>query len=117
MKDSQAGRLSTLVVATLPVAFAGTVTWFGLYTFVNGYLVKGLGYSNEQWTEATLWFTGGMIVWQLLCTGIAARIGRRWTVTLSLLAGALFYLGLAITGDGWAIRALMTLAGTSPRAA
>jgi MFS family permease len=104
-------RLLTLLLATLPVSFAGIATWFGLYTFVNGYLIKGLGYSNEQWTETTLWFIGSMIVWQLLCTEIAARIGRRNTVTISLVAGALFYLGVAATDNGWVIRALMALAG------
>ena len=44
-------RLLSLLLATLPVSFAGIATWFGLYTFVNGYLVRGLGYTNEQWTE------------------------------------------------------------------
>lgn len=104
-------RQLTLILATLPVSFAGIATWFGLYTFVNGYLVKGLGYTNEQWTEVTLWFIGTMIVWQLLCTEIAARIGRRHTVTLSLGAGALFYVGIALTQDALLIRLLMSLAG------
>ncbi len=103
-------RVARLILATLPVAFAGTATWFGLYTFVNGYLISGLGYSNEQWTEVTLWFTGTMIVWQLVCTEIASRLGRRNTVTLSLAAGAVFYLAIAITHDGLLIRALMGLA-------
>jgi MFS family permease len=103
-------RFAKLLLASLPVAFAGTATWFGLYTFVNGYLIKGLGYSNEQWTEVTLWFTGTMIVWQLLCTEIAARLGRRNTVTLSLAAGAAFYIAIALTDSGVLIRALMALA-------
>ncbi|MCL4505701.1 MAG: MFS transporter [Chloroflexi bacterium] len=104
-------RLTTLLLATLPVSFAGIATWFGLYTFVNGYLVRGLGYTNEQWTETTLWFIGSMIAWQLLCTDIAARAGRRNTVTISLVAGALFYIGMGMTSDGLVIRALMALAG------
>jgi sugar phosphate permease len=104
-------RLTILLIATLPVSFVNIATWFGLYTFVNGYLVKGLGYSNAQWTETTLWFIGSMIAWQLLCTDIAARIGRRHTVTLSLAAGALFYGGMAFSTDAWLIRALMALAG------
>ena len=104
-------RLLSLLLATLPVSFAGIATWFGLYTFVNGYLVRGLGYTNEQWTETTLWFIGSMIAWQLLCTEIAARIGRRHTVTISLAAAALFYFGMALTDNGWVIRALMALAG------
>lgn len=104
-------RFARLLLASLPVAFAGTATWFGLYTFVNGYLIKGLGYSNEQWTEVTLWFTGSMIVWQLLCTEIAVHLGRRNTVTLSLAAGAVFYIAIALTDNGLLIRALMALAG------
>ncbi|HEY3341167.1 MAG TPA: MFS transporter [Anaerolineae bacterium] len=104
-------RFARLLLASLPVAFAGTATWFGLYTFVKGYLIKGLGYSNEQWTEVTLWFTGSMIVWQLLCTDIAARLGRRNTVTLSLAAGAVFYIAIALTNNGPLIRGLMALAG------
>ena len=104
-------RLTTLLLATLPVSFAGIATWFGLYTFVNGYLVRRLGYTNEQWTETTLWFIGSMIVWQLLCTDIAARVGRRNTVTMSLASGALFYLGMGLTTDALVIRALMALAG------
>lgn len=104
-------RLTTLLSATLPVSFVGIATWFGLYTFVNGFLVQGLGYSNEQWTEVTLWFIGAMVAWQMACTDIAARLGRRNTVTLSLIAGAVFYIGLASTTDPWVIRALMALAG------
>ncbi len=104
-------RLTTLISASLPVSFVGIATWFGLYTFVNGFLVKGLGYSNEQWTEVTLWFIGSMVAWQLVCTDIAARLGRRNTVTISLIAGAAFYFGMALTTDGLVIRALMALAG------
>ncbi len=104
-------RLATLISASLPVSFVGIATWFGLYTFVNGFLVNGLGYSNEQWTEVTLWFIGSMVAWQLVCTDIAARLGRRNTVTISLVAGAAFYIGMTLTSDGLVIRALMMLAG------
>jgi MFS family permease len=51
-----------------------------------------------------------MIVWQMLCTEIASRLGRRNTVTLSLAAGAVFYVAIALTHDGLLIRALMALA-------
>ncbi|HEY3288602.1 MAG TPA: MFS transporter [Anaerolineae bacterium] len=104
-------RFTTLLTATLPVSFVGIATWFGLYTFVNGFLIQQLGYSNEQWTEVTLWFIGAMVIWQIACTDIAARLGRRHTVTLSLIAGAAFYIGLASTTDPWVIRVLMALAG------
>lgn len=82
------------MAASLPVAVAYTLSWFGVFTFVNAYVVKGLGHANADWTELTLWFIGGTIFWQLLATEISMRIGRRGTVLLAMLCCALSF-GLA----------------------
>lgn len=102
-------RLCALVLTAFPVSLVGTLSWFGVFTFVNAYLTTGLGYTAETWTAVTLWFTGGMIVWPLLCTEISARIGRRKTVVLGMLAVSLFYFLIACTSNLIAIRLLLAM--------
>jgi len=73
------------------VAVAYTLSWFGIFTFVNGYLVNDLHYSNEEWTAVMLWYTGSMVVWPFFCSEFSSLLGRRRTVALALaLAGVLF---------------------------
>lgn len=79
-----------------PVAFTSAITWFGVFTLVNAYLVKGRHYSNEDGAGAMLWFNGGMIFWLLTAGDIAARLERRRTVTLSLVAAGLGYVLMAV---------------------
>ncbi|MHB9130349.1 MAG: MFS transporter [Armatimonadota bacterium] len=100
-----------LIITAIPVSLVGTMAWFGVFTFVNGYLVKQLGYSNADWTASTLWFVGGVIGWQVLCTEISARIGRRATVTLAMAMVALGYLGLMCTSNPLLINGLLVLMG------
>ncbi len=100
-----------LILASLPGSLVLAIAWYGTYTFVNGYIVKGLGYSNETWTAASLWFSAGMIFWPIVCTEISAKIGRRWTVTLSLLIASFFFLAISFTQNMIVIRFLLALMG------
>lgn len=98
-----------LLIAAFPQSIAVQISWFGIYTFVNSYIVKGLGHSDEQWTAAALWLTGGMIVWPFICLEIASRIGRRATVTLSIAVTAVFYLAMTCARSLPAIHLLLGL--------
>jgi len=83
--------LARIALASMPVAMAYTLSWFGVFTFVNGYLVNGLDFSNEEWTSVMLWYTGSMVVWPFFCSEFSSLLGRRLTVALALaLAGVLF---------------------------
>ena len=88
---------------------------FGIYTFVNGYMVTGLGLSNEEWTASTLWFLTGMLAGQLLSTEVAHWLGRRYTVTGALLVAAAGYGALSlIGGDVRLIRIVLSAMGFVP---
>ena len=100
-----------LITMVCPLALVITMSWFGVFTFVNGYIVKTLGHTDEQWTRATLWFTGGVIFWQLICTEISARIGRRKTVTLALATAAIGYALLAVVRDMRLICPILAMMG------
>jgi MFS family permease len=104
-------RLSLLIAACIPVSLAGTLSWFGAYTFVNAYVIKGLGRSNQDWTVATLWYSAGMIGWYLVCTEISSHIGRRRTVTLGLAATAAGYVGLALLPTIHAVGPILAVMG------
>jgi MFS family permease len=103
--------LALLICISAPVAIITTICWFGVFTFVNGYIVKGLGHSNETWTAVSLWFTGSMVFWPVISTEISAKIGRRTTMTLSMFVAAFFYFGIAVTQNLILIRALLALVG------
>jgi len=98
-----------LLVAAIPVSVAVQISWFGIYTFVDNYIVRGLGHSNEEWTASALWLTGGMIVWPFICTEIAARIGRRATVTVAIGITGGFYLCMAFVKSLLLINLLLAL--------
>lgn len=84
---------------TIPVAFCGTITWFGVFTMVNAYLTKGLHYTDEEWAGAILWLTGGIVFWLLSIGFVTTKIGRRQTLALSMaLSGACFGV-IAMTGQ------------------
>jgi len=102
-------RIGRLILVALPVAAVLSVSWLGVFTFVNGYIVKELGHSNKTWTAAALWFSGGMVFWPIPCTEIAARLGRRRTVTLSLAVACLFYFAIPFTRDLRVIGPLLAL--------
>lgn len=100
-----------LVITSIPVSLVGTVAWLGVFTFVNGYIVKELGYSNREWTSSTLWFLGGVIVWQLMCTEISSKIGRRTTMSVSMAVVSLAYVGMALSHNLLLIRLFLGLMG------
>jgi len=106
--------LQSVMLAAIPALITSNIVWFGLYTFVNGYLVRDLGKSNEQWTAATLFFTGGMVLMPGLIIELSSRIGRRGVVILGMLLGALFYGLLGLTTSFSAILGLMVLASFGP---
>lgn len=103
--------LHRTILAALPVTLVTTMAWFGVFQFVNAYVTRGLGYSDEQWTATSLWLTGGMIFWQLICTEISSRIGRRRTVCAAHVTVAIAYVALAFTGDLRVIRAALGMMG------
>jgi len=102
-------HLVWLMAATFPVAIVSAVSWFGVFTFVNGYLIGCLGWSNADWTVATLWLAGGMLFWYPVFTEVSSRIGRRATVKAGLAAVTLAYLGIAFFRSPTLIR--LCLAG------
>ena len=106
-------RLYWLIAATFPVAIVSALSWFGVFTFVNGYLIRELGGSNADWTVATLWMSGGMLFWYPAFTGISARIGRRRTVTLALIAATLAYVGIAFSHSVFLINLWLALMGAA----
>ena len=82
----------------VPVAFSATITWFGVFTMVNAYLVKGLKYTDEEWAGAVLWLTGGIVFWLLAIGAVASKLGRRGTLALAL----------AMAGVGFGVIAMTT---------
>jgi MFS family permease len=100
-----------MVAAAVPVAIAVTMSWYGMYTFVNAFVIRGLGRSNQEWTSATLWASGGMIFWYLASTEISSRLGRRLTVTFGLAATAAAYAIMAFWRDMLAVDLMLALMG------
>ncbi|MCX5660259.1 MAG: MFS transporter [Planctomycetota bacterium] len=90
-------RLLRILAMSSAVGFVAAITWFGIYTLVNAYMVRGLGCSDAEWTSATLWLTGGMVVWQLLAAPMATKLGRVGAMTLALLVGGAAYAVIAVT--------------------
>lgn len=102
-----------LVAATIPVAIVAALSWFGVFTFVNAYLVRGLGWTNEQWTQAVLCLTIGMAFWYPVCTELASHIGRRYTVIVCMGSPTLAYGIMLLSQEPWVIYAMMTLMGAA----
>jgi MFS family permease len=93
----------------LPVAFAATITWFGVFTMVNAYLVKGLGYTDEGWASAALWLQAGIVFWLLVVGEISSRIGRRATVALALVVAGIAFRVIAVSDHLWLIGPMLWL--------
>lgn len=109
-------HLAGLACATLPVAVVAALSWFGVFTFVNAYLVQGRGWSNQDWTLAMLFMTGGMFVWYPVCTEITSLIGRRGTVLLCMALPALAFMILAVSATPWVVYGCMALMGSATAA-
>lgn len=101
-----------MVLATLPISLVVVLSWFGVFTFVNGYCLTRLGYSNAEWSRLMLWLIGAMLGWQIVCTEIARRLGRVRTLTLAMAGAALGHGLLAMSANPWMLRAgLVLIAG------
>ncbi|MBN2311762.1 MAG: MFS transporter, partial [Candidatus Hydrogenedentes bacterium] len=104
-------RLFWLVAATFPVAVVSALTWFGVFVFVNAYLIRGLGWTNAAYTVAILTMSVAMFFWYPFCTELSARLGRRWTVALTSTASGLAYAILPFSDRFWPIQTAMALLG------
>jgi predicted MFS family arabinose efflux permease len=93
----------------VPVAVVYTLSWFGVFTFVNAYLKHELNYTSEEWTAVTLWYTGSMVVWPFFCSELSAWLGRRWTVTLAMLLSGMLFIGFTFFPQRLAIGAMLAL--------
>ncbi|MFO7973209.1 MAG: MFS transporter [Candidatus Hydrogenedentota bacterium] len=100
-----------LLAATTPAAFIASVTWYGAFTFVNAYMIRGLGATNADWTRATLAMAGGMLVWYMLTTELSAFLGRRRTATLGVAIASFTYLFLPLIREVWMVSVLLALMG------
>lgn len=103
-----------MILATIPFSIAAVLSWVGIFTFVNGYCIRQLGFTNADWTHLTLWFIGAMIFWQMICTEITRRIGRVRTITLALAGAAGGYGLLGVTTSGWLLTLGLILAAGLP---
>lgn len=104
-------RLLRILVLACSVAFVAAITWFGIYTLVNAYMTRDLGRSDADWASATLWLTGGMVVWQLLAAPIANLLGRTAAMALALAAGGVAYGVIAATRSPHVIGPMLGLMG------
>lgn len=104
-------RIQRCLLAALPVSIVETLSWFGTFTFINAYVVGKLAYSDVDWTGLTLWFTGGIIIWQLVMTRVSAGIGRRPVVMSGMLLSSLCFAAIGYTENAIALRGLMFCLG------
>lgn len=111
LENAPAPSRVVFVGSALAVAIIGSMAWFGVYTFVNAYLVTTLGRSDVEWTRSTIWLLSGMFVGQLLSTEVASRIGRRRTVTLALLLASGCFIMLAVLRSILLINMVLGLMG------
>jgi len=109
--------LRILLLAAFPISIVWTFSWFGVFTFVNAYVARDLGRSNEAWTQLTLCFMGGVVFWQILVTEISARIGRRTTIMFAMGVTALLYVAVGFVTSQAALGALLAIAGIMPAVA
>jgi len=101
--------LVRIATASIPVGVVYALSWFGIFTFVNGYLINGLHYTNRDWTAVTLWYTGSMVVWPFLCNEVSSWLGRRRTVICALLLAGVLFFGFSVFQQRILICALLAL--------
>ncbi|MCP4645358.1 MAG: MFS transporter [bacterium] len=109
-------RLFWIVTASLPAAVVCAVTWFGSFVFVNGFVIKGLGWSNEDWTRVVICMTLGMFVWYALITEVSARVGRRRAVALTMALSVIGYLAMSQATTFWTVGGALILLSSMPPA-
>ena len=110
-----------ILLATPAVYTLWAMGWFGVMTFINAYYTVELDNGTVAWNGAMLWFTGGIIVWQLCITEVSARFGRLRTLAGACLAGSIGYLAIpffdAATFTRWYAPILFVVMGSIPAAA
>lgn len=52
-RGSSAARIWQIIAATVPVAFFSSIFRYGIYTFVNLYIINDLGGTEQQWTAVS----------------------------------------------------------------
>lgn len=95
----------------LPAAFVWSVSWFGMYSFVNSYVSRDLRVSTQDWTTATLWLTASMIFCQLWAADLAGWIGRVPALLVAMIATAVSFAGIAIARDFRIVGPMLALMG------
>jgi MFS family permease len=103
-----------MLQAGVPVTLVLTMSWFGVYTFINAYYTRGLGKSNAEWTALTLWFNGSMMLWPFVCVRLVAWIGHRRLTTAALGLCAVLYLLTAFAHTKTEFSAIVTLMAIVP---
>ena len=95
----------------LPAAFVWSVSWFGMYSFVNSYVSRDLHVSTQDWTTATLWLTASMIFCQLWAADLAGWIGRVPALLVAMVAAAASFAGIALARDFRVVGPMLALMG------
>jgi MFS family permease len=103
-----------LIWTGILVGLVNSFAWFGTFTFVNGYIVKELGFSNQQWTTVSLCFSGGIVFWSIFALEIATWIGRRNTLTIGFVLTGIIYFLLGGLRNLYVIGLLLWLMGYIP---
>jgi len=100
-----------LILTAIPVALTWTLSWFGVFCFVNGYVKQVLGQGTEVWTQLTLWLIGGVVFWQATAAEVSARIGRRRTLTIAMGMSAVLFGAIPFIQDVRYLGPLLALLG------
>ena len=103
--------LARILAAATPVAFVGSVSWFGVLTYVNQYITRELGGSAEDWAVVSLAYNVSIMVWLLFVSDIAVRLGRRRTTAVAVLVNVLVFAGFAMTRSIVVIGVILVAAG------
>lgn len=107
-------EIRIVFLATVPVALVWTLSWFGVFTFVNAYIIKGLKYTNAEWSAISLWFVGGTVLWQIFATEISARFGRRRTIFAAMIVTALIWTVIGFIKSKAVMGLLLAVIGFMP---
>lgn len=83
-----------ILLATPAVYILWTMGWAGIMTFVNGYFAEELRQGVGAWSNIMLWYSGGVLIWQVFITEISSRVGRLTTLTTCCTLGSVLYAGI-----------------------
>lgn len=100
-----------LILAAIPVAVTWTLAWFGVFCFVNAYVKQVLQQDTAVWTRLTLWFIGGVVVWQATAAELSARIGRKRTLFGAMMLSSGLFAAIPFVGSVQLLGPLLALLG------